>query len=136
MLYLTKVRTGIYSNLILHTIPFQTLTDKQFDFLKLFFNDYDKPAQFFDPNLSFNKNPLLSNRKKYQSLEELKSVMETARKTTISRGSINGFVQKLSESSALTIYPNPTNKKEKSIEISYFGMAYFLHALFQKQFDG
>jgi len=122
---------GIYSNLLLHTIPFQTLTDKQFEFLELFFNDYDEPVQFFDPSLSFNANPLLYTRKKYQSLEELKAVMETARKTTISRGSLNGFVQKLSTISALNIYPNLADKKEKSIEISYFGIAYFLHALFQ-----
>jgi len=135
-IYEKNKEVGIYSNLVLDTIPFQTLTDKQFEFLELFFNDYDEPAQFFDPGLSFNNNPTLSNRKKYQSLEELKSVMEKVRKTTISRGSLNGFVQKLSTISALNIYPNPSDKKEKSIEISYFGIGYFLHALFQKQFDG
>jgi len=75
----------------------------------------------------------LYNRKKYQSLEELKSVMEKVRKITISRGSLNGFVQKLSTISALNIYPNPSDKKEKSIEISYYGIAYFLHTSFQKK---
>ena len=132
-IYEKNEEVGIYSNLVLHIIPFQTLTNKQFEFLELFFNDYSEPAQFFDPILSFNNNPLLYDRKKYQSLEELKSVMEKVRKTTISRGSLNGFVQKLSIISALNIYPNPLDKKEKSIEISYFGVAYFLHVLFQKE---
>ena len=129
-IYEKNEEVGIYSNLVLDIIPFQTLTDKQFEFLELFFNEHDEPAQFFDPNLSFNNNPLLYDRKKYQSLEELKAVMEKVRKTTISRGSLNGFVQKLSIISALNVYPNPSDKKEKSIEISYFGIAYFLHALF------
>lgn len=135
-IYEKNKEVGIYSNLELQTIPFQTLTDKQFEFLELFFNEYNESAQFFEPGLSFNNNPLLYNRKKYQSLEELKSVMEKVRKTTISRGSLNGFVQKLSTISALNIYPNPSDKKEKSIEISYFGIAYFLQTLFQKHFDG
>ncbi len=132
-IYEKNKEVGIYSNVELQTIPFQTPTDKQFEFLELFFNDYNESAQFFDPGLSFDKNPLLNNRKKYQSLEELKSVMEKVRKITISRGSLNGFVQKLSIISALNIYPNPLDKKERSIEISYFGIAYFLHVLFQKE---
>jgi len=81
-------------------------------------------------------NPLLYTQRKYQSLEELKVVMEKARKTLISRGSLNKFVQKLSTISALNIYPDSADKKEKSIEISYFGIAYFLQALFQKHFNG
>ncbi len=41
-------------------------------------------------------------------------------------GSINGYIQKLNKISALNIYPNPKDKKEKAIKISYLGIAYFL----------
>lgn len=50
----------------------------------------------------------------------------------ISRGSINRFIQKLSKISALNIYPNPKDKKQKTIEISYLGIAYFLYKLFKQ----
>ena len=121
---------GIYSNMSIPTIPFQIITDKQQEFLELFFNTYDTYRDFFTPDLSFNDNQLLFKRKKYNSLEELREALESKRNGSLSRGSINGFVQKLSKISALDIYPNPKDKKEKSIEISYIGIAYFLHKLF------
>jgi len=121
---------GIYSNMILPTIPFQLITDKQLEFLELFFNTYDTYRDFFNPDLSFNDNSLLFNRKKYKSLEEIKGALENKRNGSLSRGSINGFVQKLSKISAINIYPNPKDKKEKTIEISYIGIAYFIHKLF------
>ena len=74
----------------------------------------------------------LFNRKKYDSLEVIREALERKRSDSISRGSINGFIQKLSKISALNIYPNPSDKKEKTIEISYIGIAYFLHKLFLK----
>jgi len=121
---------GIYSNLLLHTIPFQTLTDKQFKFLELLFGDYQDRKQFFQPELPFNQNELLHTQNKYDSLEDIKEALETKRKSTISRGVINGFVQKLERISAITLYPNLEDKKERSIEISYLGIAYFLDALY------
>lgn len=72
----------------------------------------------------------MTNRKKYTSLEILKEKLEQKRGNSLSRGSINGFIQKLNKISALNIYPNPEDKKEKTIEISYIGIAYFLHKLF------
>ena len=100
--------------------------------MELFFNTYDTYRDFFNPDLSFNDNLLLFKRKKYNSLEEIKEALEGKRKKSLSRGSINGFVQKLSKISALDIYPNPKDKKEKTIEISYIGIAYFIHKLFLK----
>lgn len=134
-IYEKNKEVGLYTNLELQTIPFQSLTDKQFEFLALFLGEYNNYTQFFDPELSFNENSLLNQRITYQSLEELKAAMEKVRSETISRGAINGFIQKLSKTSALNVYPNPSDKKEKSIEISYFGIAYFLHTLFQRQFN-
>lgn len=130
-IYEENVEVGINSNIELASIPIQSLTDKQVEFLELFFQDYKDVSQFFTPELSFNKNRFLSNRKKYNSLEDIKDGLEQKRNETISRGTINGFVRKLEKISALTLYPNPEDKKEKSIEISYIGIAYFLHCLKQ-----
>ena len=110
-------------------IPFQLITDKQFEFLELFFNPYEDYPEFFNPELSFNDNPLLSERKSYDSLELLKEALERKRGEKLTRGSINGYVQKLNRISALKIYSNPKDKKEKTIEISYLGIGYFLHKL-------
>lgn len=52
------------------------------------------------------------------------------REESLTRGSINGYIQLLSKLSALRIYPNPDDKKEKAIEISYLGISYFLHKWF------
>ena len=125
---------GIYSNMSLITIPFRLLTDKQFEFLKLFFKNYQDYFDFFDPHLPFNKNSLLSERKKYDSLEKIREALEKKRNESkpTSRSSINGFIQKLTKISALNIYPNPKDKKERTIEISYLGMTHFLHKLYTK----
>jgi len=131
-IYEGSKEVGIYSNMNLPTIPFQLLTDKQFEFLELFFNDYDTYHDFFKSDLSFNDNPLLSNRIKYNSLEILREALEKKREESLTRGSINGYIQILSKLSALTIYPNPDDKKEKTIEISYLGIACFLHRIFIK----
>lgn len=131
-IYEGSKEVGIYSNMNLPTIPFQVLTDKQFEFLELFFNKYSTYRDFFSPNLSFNDNPLLSSRKKFFSLEVLKQTLEKKREESLTRGSINGYIQILSKISALTINPNPDDKKEKTIEISYLGIAYFLHKIFVK----
>jgi hypothetical protein len=134
-IYEQNVEVGINSNVELVSIPFQSLTDKQAKFLELFFQDYQDASQFFTPKLSFNENQLLSNRKKYNSLEEIKDALEQKRKKTISRGTINGFVRKLEKISALNLYPNPNDKKEKSIEISYIGIAYFLQNIHERYYS-
>ncbi len=131
-IYEGNKEVGIYSNMNLLTFPFQLLTDKQLEFLELFFNNYNDYRNFLTPELSFNDNSILSNRKKYKSLEELREALEKKRNESLSRGSVNGFIQKLSKISALNIYPNPKDKKEKTIEISYIGIAYFLHKLSKK----
>ncbi len=121
---------GITSNMILPSIPFQLITERQFEFLKLFFKSIDNDRDFFKPDFSFNENPLLNNRIRYNSLEKMRILMESKRDGSLSRGSINGYIQKLNRISALDISPNPKDKKEKSIEISYIGIAHFLHKLF------
>jgi len=128
-IYEGSKEVGIYSNMELPTIPFQIITDKQFEFLELFFSTYENYDEFFNPNLPFNDNLLLSQCKKFDSLELLKGALERKRDEILTRGSINGYIQKLSKISALHIYPNPKDKKEKTVEISYLGIAYFLHKL-------
>ena len=66
----------------------------------------------------------------YTSLEILKEKLEQKEGNSLSRGSINGFIQKLNKISPLNIYPNPEDKIEKPIEISQIVIAYFLHKLF------
>ncbi|KKN11603.1 hypothetical protein LCGC14_1024810 [marine sediment metagenome] len=129
-IYEGSKEVGIYHNMELPTIPFQLITNKQFEFFELFFNTYKSQHEFFNPDLTFNDNPLLSSRKNYTSLETLKENLEKKRGNSLSRGSINGFIQKLNRISALNIFPNPKDKKEKTIEISFIGIAYFLHKLF------
>ena len=129
--YEKNEEVGIYSNIELTKIPFPSLTVKQFEFLELFFNEYNNYTEFFLPERSLNENELLVNRKCYDSLEDIKKALENKRRADISRGSINGFIRKLENISALTIYPNPEDKKERSIEISYIGIAYFLDMLIQ-----
>ncbi len=128
-IYEGNKEVGIYSNMDLPTIPFPLISDKQFEFLGLFFSNYDNYHDFFKPELVFNDNMLLYNRKKYNSLEEIKKTLENKRDESLTRGSINGYIQKLNKISALNIHPNPKDKKEKTIEISYLGIAHFLNKI-------
>lgn len=128
-IYEGSEEVGIYSNMDLPTIHFQLISDKQFEFLELFFNTYNNFQVFFQPDFSFNENPLLFNRIKYNSLEEIREALQNKRNEPLSRGSINGYIQKLNKISALNIHPNPKDKKEKTIEISYLGIAHFLNKL-------
>jgi hypothetical protein len=128
-IYEGSEEVGIYSNMDLPTIHFQLISNKQFEFLELFFNTYNNFQAFFQPDLSFNDNPLLFNRIKYNSLEEIREALQNKRNEPLSRGSINGYIQKLNKISALNILPNPKDKKEKTIEISYLGIAHFLNKL-------
>ena len=131
-IYEKNLEVGITSNVELTTVPFPSLTPKQFEFLELFFEDYKDKAQFFHADKSFNQNNLLGTQKKYDSLEDIKDALEAKRKSSISRGAINGFVQKLEKISAVNLYPNLDDKKERSIEISYLGIAFFLDELYSK----
>lgn len=128
-IYEGREEVGIYSNMDLPTIPFPLISDKQFEFLELFFSTYDNYHEFFKPELTFNDNLLLYKRKKYNSLEEIKKALENKRDESLTRGSINGYIQKLTKISALNIHPNPKDRKEKTIEISYLGIAHFLNKL-------
>ncbi len=92
-IYEGSKEVGIYQNMVQPTIPFQLITNKQFEFLELFFNTYKNHNDFFNPNLTFNDNQLLSDRKKYYSLETLKESLEQKRGNSLSRGSINGFIE-------------------------------------------
>lgn len=132
-IYEGRKEVGIYSNMDLPTIHFHSISDKQFEFLELFFNTYSNYQEFFQPDLSFNDNPLLFNRTKYNSLEEIREALQNKRNESLTRGSINGYIQKLSKISALKIYQNPQDKKEKTIELSYLGIAYFLQKLIKKK---
>ena len=51
---------------------------------------------------------------------------------SLTRGSINGYIKKLQNLSTLEISPNPEDKKEKTITISYLGIAFFLQNLYNK----
>jgi len=57
-----------------------------------------------------------------------------SKKKNIGRGTINGYIQQLKKKSLLNLSVNPDNKKEKSIEISYLGIAYFLNELYKRHF--
>ncbi len=123
---------GINSNVELITLPFNNITDKQFDFLELFFEPNYSLEDFFSQEYSFNENPVLAKIKKYNSLEQLRTTLEERKGSPLTRGSINGYIKKLQNLYALEISPNPEDKKEKTITISYLGIAFFLQNLYNK----
>ena len=75
---------------------------------------------------------MLLNIKKYNSLEELRKILEKKKDKHLSRGSINDYIQKSQNLSALEISPNPSDKKEKMITISYLRIAFFIQKLYNK----
>jgi len=64
----------------------------------------------------------------------LTNVFNKKKRKNIGRGTINGYIQQLKKKSILNLNVNPDNKKEKSIEISYLGIAYFLNELYKMHF--
>ncbi len=70
--------------------------------------------------------------KRCNSIEQLKKALEKKKNSPLTRGSINGYITKLQNLSALEISPNPEDKKEKTITISYLGIAFFLQNLYNK----
>jgi len=123
---------GINSNVELITLPFNNITDKQFEFLELFFEPNYSLEDFFSQESSFNEHPVLTKIKKYNSLEQLRTTLEERKGSPLTRGSINGYIKKLQNLYALEISPNPEDKKEKTITISYLGIAFFLQNLYNK----
>ncbi len=123
---------GINSNVELITLPFNNFTDKQFKFLELFFEPNYSLEDFFSQKFTFNEHPVLAKIKKYSSLEQLRKTLEEKKGSPLTRGSINGYIKKLQNLFALEISPNPEDKKEKTITISYLGIAFFLQNLYNK----
>ncbi len=130
--YEGKEEVGINSNIELITLPFNNITDKQFEFLELFFEPDYTLEDFFSQRYSFNEHPVLAKIKKYNSLEQLRKTLEKRKSSSITRSSINGYIKKLQKLSTLKISPNPEDKKEKTITISYLGIAFFLQNLYDK----
>lgn len=129
-IYDGNVEAGIKSNIELTRIPFDTLTDKQFEFMRLFFSNFSSYEDFFKPKITYNEISLLTETRQYKSLEDLKEELEDLRGERVSRGTINGFINKLNKISALETFPNPEDKKETSIKITYIGIAHFLYKLY------
>ena len=125
-IYEDKVEVGIISNMNLVKMPFSEITNKQFEFLGLFFREFNSLNDFFALDEHYNENILLTNIIEYKSLEDLREALEIKRNEKLSRGSINGYIQKLNNLSALNLYTNPNDKKEKMISISFLGISYFL----------
>ncbi len=130
--YEGKEEVGINSNVELITLPFNTITDRQFEFLELFFEPNYSLEDFFSQEFSFDEHPVLTKVKKYNSLEQLRKTLEERKGSSLTRGSINGYIMKLQKLSTFEISPNPEDKKEKTITISYLGIAFFLHNLYDK----
>ena len=78
--YEGKEEVEINSNVELITLPFNNITDKQFEFLELFFEPNYSLEDFFSQEYSFNEHPVLAKIKKYNSLEQLKKALEEKKK--------------------------------------------------------
>lgn len=123
---------GIYYNIDIQKISLNTPTEKQFRFLELFFNDYQNIKNFLQKQEPFEK--LLNIVVNYKSIKEIIKVYQKKINKEISRGAIYGYFNRLKEMSAIRIFPNPENKIEASVEITYLGIAYVLNYLLKKQF--
>ncbi len=116
-------------------LPLVGLTDKQFDLLELFFNKYDDINDFIKPDLLYDDNILLNKTIKYDSTEKIKDTYNKKKGLNLSRGDINICLHDLKNIEMLKILPNPEDKKKKTIEITYFGIANFLNYLFEKNIE-
>ena len=129
--YKGKNAVGISDNMNLVRFPLSTPTEKQFEFLELFFTSYDDVMIIMRQNESFEK--IMFHIRSYNSIEDLKIAYgKKINKKEITRGSINGYIKKLKKKSALETMVNPESKIEKKIKISYLGIAYVLNYLFNK----
>ena len=129
--YKGKDAVGIIDNMNLVRIPLSTLTERQFEFLELFFTSYDDVMEIMRQNESFEK--LMSHIRSYNSIEDLKIAYgKKINNREITRGSINGYLKKLKKKSAIESMINPESRIEKKIQITYLGIAYVLNYLFNK----
>jgi len=129
-IYNQNIEVGIHKNDDLDTLYLSSLTSRQFEFLKLFFKPFETPLDFFKMKmLDFNENSLLNNCRSYNSIEEIRFALNRQRGKKLTRGAINGYIDKLNRISALTITPEDQNKKK--ISISYIGIAFFQRELFK-----
>jgi len=130
--YKNGVESGLNYNFDMVRIPFKPLTDKQLQFLELFFKKFKSYNKFFSPNLAYNENPLINETIIYESIEKLTEALKQKRKDSTSRGAVDGFVQKFSQINGVETFPNPENKKETSVKITYLGIALFLNEIYNK----
>lgn len=123
---------SIYKNDLIEPVYMGKLTEKQFEFMKLFFNPYKDYREFFDEKYTYDENELLKNIRTFNSIEELRIELNKTRnaKDQVTRGSINGFIRKLNKLSALKTTSRSQNKKQ--ITLSYIGIAYFLRRIFEE----
>ena len=128
--YKGDVEVGINYNMNIVRIPLSEPTEKQFEFLELFFSNFDDIRKCIKNQEKFSE--ILQYVKGYDSIENLKnSYNERINKhRDITRGSINGYLNKLKKISAIETMVNPENKVEKVIKITYLGIAFVINHLF------
>lgn len=131
--YRENVEVGIIRNMNLKRLPLNTPTIMQYEFLKLFFTNHDEIINNVRSQSTFDA--LLSHIKLFESIEDLKNALNNKRKNDekITRGSINGYLNKLKDMLAITINKNPENKKEKRIEITFIGISFVINYIFNNQ---
>lgn len=128
--YRENIEVGIIKNMNLVRIPLSTPTMMQFEFLKLFFTNPEKIVTVLKDQDDFDS--LLLMVKSFESIKDLKDKFNKRRKNgeQITRGSINGYIKKLKHMSAITLYNNPDNEKEKRIEITHIGISFIINHFF------
>ena len=131
-IYKGREEVGINNNVELVKIPLDKLTLHQFKFLELFFENYGDINDFVKLGSEFDNTPILTDTKEFNSINDLKKAFEGKIRKKISRGAVNGYINKLKENSILLIAPNQENKQKTKIGISYLGIAYFLNELYNR----
>ena len=128
--YKENIEVGITRNMSLVRLSLNTPTMMQFEFLKLFFTNHNEVITALKNQDNFDS--LLSSIKSFESIESLKESFNNKRKNDdqITRGSINGYIKKLKHMSAIILYKNPNNEKEKRIEITYLGISFIINYIF------
>jgi hypothetical protein len=130
--YKGDMEVGITYNMNLARIPFIEPTDKQYEFLELFFTSFEEIMKCIENQKPFDT--ILEHIKVYDSIESLKDRynQQINKGKDITRGSINGYLNKLKKISAIETTINPENKLEKKIEITYLGISFVLNYIYNK----
>lgn len=128
--YKENIEVGITRNMNIKRLLLNTPTIMQFAFLKLFITNHEEIINTLKNQN--NLDSLLSHIKMFESIEDLKKALNNKRNNDekITRGSINGYISKLKDMSAITINKNPMNKKKKRIEITYIGISFVINHIF------